>query len=48
MIKHIAVATHLKVQLTEFCSKILSVAKIHFLLSCFSSCVILHSEYTTQ
>ena len=42
MIKHVTVATHLKVRRTEFCSKIPSVAKIHFRLSCFSSCVILH------
>ena len=32
----------------EFCSKIPSVAKIHFWLSCFPSCVILHREYTAQ
>ena len=48
MIKHITIATHLKVQRTEFCSKILSVTKIHFRLSCFSSCVILYREFTTQ
>ena len=42
MIKHVTIATHLKVRRTEFCSKIPSVAKIHFLLSCLSSCVILH------
>ena len=48
MIKHVTVETHLKVRRTEFCSKILSVGKIHFRLSCFSSCVILHREYTTR
>ena len=48
MIKHVTVATHLKVRRTEFCSKIPSVAKIHFWLSCFPSCVILHREYTAQ
>ena len=36
MTKHVTVATHLKVRRTEFCSKIPSVAKIHFWLSCFS------------
>ena len=48
MIKHITVATHLKVRRMEFCSKILYVAKIHFRLSYFSGRVILHWEYTTQ
>ena len=50
MTKHVTVATHLKVRRTEFCSKIPSVAKIHFWLSCFSSCVILQWGYrrTTQ
>ena len=33
MIKHVTVATDLKVRRTEFCSKIPSVAKIHFRLS---------------
>ena len=47
MIKHVTVATHLKVRQMEFCSKIPSISKIHFRLSCFSSCVILHREYTT-
>ena len=47
MIKHVTVATHLKVRRTEFWSKILSVPKIHFRLSCFSSCVILHRAYYT-
>ena len=41
-------ATHLKVQWLKFRSKILSVAKIHFRLSCFSSFVIIHREYTMQ
>ena len=48
MIKHVTVATHLKVRRTEFCSNIPSISKIHFRLSCFSSCVNLHREYTTQ
>ena len=48
MIKHVTVASHLQVRRTEFCFKIPSVAKIHFRLSCLSSCVILHREYTTQ
>ena len=51
MIKHITVATHLKVRRMEFCSKILYVAKIHFRLSYFSGRVfytesILHNEAT--
>ena len=37
MIKHITVATHLKVRRTEFCSKIPSITKINFRLSCLSS-----------
>ena len=48
MIKHVTVATHLKVRRTEFCSKIPSVAKIQFWLFCFPRCVILHREYTAQ
>ena len=42
IIKHITVATHLEVPQMEFCTEILSVARTHFQLSCFSSCVILH------
>ena len=38
--KSVTVATHLIVWQTKFCSKIPSVAKINFQLSCFSNCVI--------
>ena len=48
MIKHVTVATHLKVRQMEFCAKILSVAKIYFWLSCFSSYLIYTESVTTQ
>ena len=37
MIKHVTIATHLIVWRTEFCSKIPSVSKIRFWVSCFLS-----------